>query len=67
MQCLEVSSLDSEHVTRYDEINLNTFKRHFQCLYRALILKLSLEEMMNCSTDDDVPNTSAHSFPSRAS
>jgi len=53
MQCLEVSSLDqgldSEHVTRYDEINLNTFKRHFQCLYRALILKLSLEVMMNCS------------------
>ena len=56
-----VSSLtvDTRHVTRYqEEINLNSFKSHFQCLDWLLILKLSLEEMMDYSTDDNVCNTS---------
>ena len=56
-----VSSLtrDTRHVTRYqEEINLNSFKSHFQCLDWLLILKLSLEEMTDYFTDDNVCNTS---------
>ena len=65
-----VSSLtvDTRHVTRYqEEINLNSVKSHSQCLDWLLILKLSLVEMTDYSTDDNVCNTSPpHGFQSRA-
>ena len=65
VQCLwcQVLTVDTRHVTRYYEINLNSFKSHSQCLYWPLILKLSLKEMMNYFTDDDNVSLSCHISP----
>ena len=58
-------TVDTRHVIRYPEqINLNSFKSHSQCLDCPLILKPSRKEMMDYFTDDNV--SPSHSFQSRA-
>ena len=59
VQCLwwcQVLTGDTRHVTRYYEINMNSFQSHSRCpdWPWPLILKLSLKEMRNYFTDDNV-------------